>query len=203
MATNPLPQAPWGEYVPYFGRLTVEEFEQLPTTDGWQFELHEGRVIAMPGPGNDHMIIQDNFAQTLGAYLRAHQLGILRGTGCYNLPLPGDTEELLCPDLSLVTPARRATMTLRGSFLVGAPDLAIEIASPSDTHPALTRKVAIYLRAGVRLVWVVWPASSTIEVWQPAQPTRPLRTLHIADMLDGADVVPGFQCPVQAIFAGE
>lgn len=200
MATQPKPQAPWGEYDPFFGPLTVEQFEQLPATDGWQLELHAGRVIAVPGPGSDHADIQDNFAQTLGAFLRANQLGRLSGTGCYNLPLPGTTEELLCPDLSYVVPARKAAMPRRGSYLVGAPDLVIEIASPSDSHPAMLRKVGVYLRAGVPLVWVVWPATQTIDIWRPAQPQLPTATVSLSDMLDGQEVIPGFQCPVAGIF---
>ncbi len=201
MATNPKPQAPWGEYLPRVGRMTVEQFAHFPSEDGWEYELHLGRLISMPGPGHEHARIQRNFFRTVDAYLASNKLGGLDGTGCYNLPLPNNKEEVLCPDLSYVLPAREATMPKRGSYLVGAPDLVIEIASPGDTHPELAAKVAVYLQAGVRLVWVVWPGTQTIEVWRATTPDKPAATLASTGALEGMDVIPGFACPVSDIFA--
>jgi len=200
MATNPKPQAPWGEYVPFVGYMTAEQFAFFPGDDGWNYELHQGRLIAMPRPGKQHAKIQERFFLTLGLYIRNNNLGSLDGTGCYNLPLPNNTEEVLCPDLSYVTPAREASMQIRGSYPVGAPDLVIEIASPNDTHPALTAKAITYLQASVQLIWIVWPNSQTIELWQPTSPLKPTATLRTSDMLDGLSIIPGFRCPVQDIF---
>ena len=106
----------------------------------------------------------------------------------------------MCPDLSYVLPLRKAAMKQRGSYLVGAPDLVIEIASPGDTHPEVAAKTAQYLQAGVRLVWNIWPNSQTIEVWQSGARNKPSATLSATDMLDGVDVIPGFQCLVRDIF---
>jgi len=200
MATNPIPQAPWGEYIPRVGRMTVEQFEQFPSEDGWMYELHQGRLITMPGPGFDHAVIQTALYRAIDGFLQTNKLGMLIGTGCYNLPLPGSTEEVLCPDLSYINPAKLATMQKRGSYLVGAPDLVIEIASPGDTHPEVARKAATYLQAGVLLIWTLWPTTKTIEVWRPQSTNRPVTILQIGDMLDGLDVIPGFQCLVKDVF---
>ncbi len=154
----------------------------------------------MPGPGADHADVQERFFLILGVYLRANGLGRLSGTSCYNLPLPNNTEELLCPDLSYTEPARRAPMRMRGSYLVGAPDLAIEIASRSETRPSMAAKVAIHLQTGVRLVWVAWLSTQTIDVWRPVSPNQAVVTLQATDLLDGLDVVPGFTCPVGGLF---
>ena len=199
MATQSKPLAPWGTYVPYLGPTTVEQFEQFPAAEGWVYELHEGRVIAMPGPGSEHADIQENLFMTLGNYVRANALGRLRGTSCYNLPLPHTGEELLCPDLSYASPSNTASMPMRGSFPVGAPEMVIEIASPSDSHPALARKVGIYLQAGVQLVWVVWPRAGTIDIWLPSAPHAPSATRGGTDLIDGAPVFPAFQCAVREI----
>ncbi len=199
MATNPLPQAPWGAYVQYVGPMTVEQFEQFPTEAGWVYELHEGRIIVMPGPGNIHGDIQTRFTLTLGWFIQQHHLGILSGTGCYNLPLPNNTEEVLCPDLSYVTPTRKATMAKRGSYLVGAPNLVIEIVSPTDRRSDIANKVATYVQSGVRMIWVTWPITQSIDIWHPETQQQPMH-LGLRDTLDGYDVIPGFQCPVQAIF---
>jgi Uma2 family endonuclease len=201
MVAKPQPRAPWGEYVQHVGPMTVERFEWFPGEAGWVYELHYGRLIVMPGPGDEHANVQENFFATLGAYIRTHGMGRLKGTSCYNLPLPDTTEELLCPDMSFVEAQRLAVMPLRRSYRVGAPDLVIEIASPRDTHPEVATKMGIYLRAGVRLGWVAWPQSQTIEIWRPTTMTAPETILHAHDMLDGESVIPGFQCSVHAIFA--
>lgn len=200
MATQPKPAAPWGRYIEPLGRMTVEQFAQLPGADGWTYELLAGRVIVMPSPGDAHAKIQTRLVLRLGLYIETQQLGILTSTSCYNLPLPNQREDLLCPDLSYSRPEREAAMPLRGSYRVGAPDLVIEIASPNDTRPELAAKAAIYLEAGVALLWVVWPARRTIDVWRPASRSRPARVLTAADTLDGETIAPGFQCPVAAIF---
>jgi Uma2 family endonuclease len=193
--------APWGEYITGLGPMTIELFDQLTFKDGWVFELHEGRLIRMPGPGNQHADIQTNFYRTVDNFLAGHNLGRLKGTSCYNLPLPDNTEELLCPDLSYVVPARLARMSLRGSYLVGAPDLVIEIASPSDFRPQMQAKSQVYLAAGVRLVWIVWATTQSIDMWQPTSLTTPIKLLGLNDQLEGMDVIPGFTCAVKDLFA--
>ncbi len=200
MATIPKIQAPWGEYVPLVGPMTVEQFAQFPGVEEWTYELHEGRLIAMPGPGSAHMAIQTRVYRRVDPYLLRHNLGMLLGTGCFNLPLPGNTTELLCPDLSYVLPHRLQAMPIRGSYYVGAPDLAIEIASPSDTHPGLAAKAKVYLDAGVRLVWVLWPETQSVEVWRSESLDAPIALLNSGDTLDGLDIIPGFTCTVGEFF---
>jgi Uma2 family endonuclease len=200
MATMPKTQAPWGEYVPLVGPMTAEQFEQFPGVEDWVYELHEGRLIAMPGPGSAHMAIQTRVYRCIDPFLQQHNLGILFGTGCFYLPLPGNTTELLCPDLSYVLPDRLLVMLVRGSYYVGAPDLAVEIASPSDTHPGLAAKAKVYLEAGVRLVWVLWPDTKTIEVWRPESLDTPVAVAGIGDSLDAMGIIPGFSCAVNTFF---
>jgi Uma2 family endonuclease len=192
-------KAPWGEYVG-IGPLTIEAFDQLPLEEGWKFELWKGDLIRMPGPGDDHMVIMANIYALLQPFLQQHKLGKLRGTGCYNLPLPNSADALLCPDLSYILPGRLATMPKRGSYRIGVPDLVIEIASPNDYRPYMQTKAQTYLQAGVRLVWIIWPNTQIIDVWRSSAPEAPVATLSATDTLDGLDVIPGFTCSVQPIF---
>jgi Uma2 family endonuclease len=203
MALNkPRSNAPWGEYVPNMGPLTVEEFAQLPDEEGWTFELYQGRLIRMPGPGSEHGIVQSELISLLHVYLKAHHLGAVVGTACYVLKLPNGTENILCPDISYSLPIRLAAAPVRGtSYLELTPDLVAEIASPGDTHPEVNTKTAIYLDAGVRLVWNVWMSTKTVEVWRPAQKKQPIAILQETDSLDGFDVIPGFTCLVSQLFA--
>lgn len=78
-----------------------------------------------------------------------------------------------------------------------APDLAVDVVSPSGNARNLETKVAEYLEAGVRLVWVFYPDSSTVHVYRRGSAAA---RLGPADMLDGEDVLPGFSVPVAEVF---
>ncbi len=79
-----------------------------------------------------------------------------------------------------------------------APDLAVEVVSPSDRAAEVLAKVAEYLEAGTRLVWVVYPQTQKIVVYRPS---ADVQLLSVGDTLEGEDVVPGFACPVAEVFA--
>jgi Uma2 family endonuclease len=80
-----------------------------------------------------------------------------------------------------------------------APDLAVEVVSPSRHRLEMAAKVQRYLAAGVRLVGVVWPRYQQVDVWR-AGGQRPEATLGLADALDGLDVLPGFTYPAARLF---
>ena len=77
-----------------------------------------------------------------------------------------------------------------------APDLAIEIASPSDRPEAVNDKVREYLDPSTRLVWVAWPTSRSITAYEPSLPRRELGP---DDEIDGGDVLPGFRVRVSEL----
>ncbi len=148
-----------------------------------------------------HADLSANFYDTLHAYLKAQKFGKLKGASCYLLSPSTRDESLLRPTLSYILPERLPLIVEHGSYIVGPPDLAIEITSPNDYRPQMDKKAKIYLQAGVRLIWVVWPNRQIIDVWQQNSPDAPTAVLQVADTLDGLDVIPGFTCPVSAIFA--
>ena len=84
----------------------------------------------------------------------------------------------------------------RGHVTV-APDLAVEVVSPNDTVYELNKKVQEYLRAGVRLVWVIDPENRTLVVYRA---NRTLAEFKPEDELTGEDVIPGFRCLVRDFF---
>ena len=77
------------------------------------------------------------------------------------------------------------------------PDIVVEIASPSDSANAVTDKARMWIGAGVRLVWVLWPETRMIDVHRPGEQTV---TLRETDTLTGSDILPQFTCPVKDIF---
>ena len=101
------------------------------------------------------------------------------------------------PDVAFVSRERheRSGDTVRA--FVGAPDLAVEVLSPSTTPAAMHAKVADYLAAGTRRVWVVDPETQTVTVY--ASLLSPL-VRGEDDTLDGEDVIPGFTVRVGDIF---
>lgn len=73
-----------------------------------------------------------------------------------------------------------------------APDLAVEVVSPSDTAEDLQQKVGEYLVSGTRLVWVIYPDTKSVTVFTPGGQAR---VLGVQDTLNGEDVLPGFIVP--------
>ncbi len=78
------------------------------------------------------------------------------------------------------------------------PDLAVEIVSPFDSPRQIRRKAALYLRAGTRLVWVVYPDERFVDVYRP---DGTVATLEGEDTLDGGEALPGFRVTVGEVFA--
>jgi Uma2 family endonuclease len=81
-----------------------------------------------------------------------------------------------------------------------APDLAVEVVSPSDLATDLDRKLVEYVEAGVSLVWVVYPETRRAFVFSSA---TEVRILSASDELDGGAVIPGFRLALTRLFDGD
>lgn len=117
--------------------------------------------------------------------------------GVYKFP---GAETGLLPDVGFYRAAHRDLIAERTKPFPFAPDLAVEVASPSQDASAMAAKARVYLQGGTRLVWVLWPQAQHIDVWRAGHLNRPSATLNCGDTLDGEDVVPGFTYPVAALF---
>lgn len=193
--------APWAEVVPDSGSMTVEDLAAL-VDDGWQYELVEGRLVRMPPSGGEASNIAMRLAIRLGAYVEDHRLGELTGEqGGYDFSALGQPNTELAPDVAFVRTDRlpeRASPAYSKAWPL-APDLVVEVASPTQYRPGMAAKARRYLAAGVPLVWIIWPRRQQVDVWRQDD-TQPSATLGIADVLDGLDVAPGFTYPVAALF---
>ena len=173
---------------------TDEELMALPK-DGHKRELLQGEIIMSPA-GSEHGIIAVALCAELRAHARRHKLGAVfdSSTGFRLTP-----EDLLSPDAAFVTRARLlAFPRIPLGFFPGAPDLVIEVLSPSDTHGYIQEKMIRYFSAGTRLAWAVNPAERNALVYRTPEPDRLLR---VTDALDGEDVLPGFRLPLAELFA--
>jgi Uma2 family endonuclease len=128
----------------------------------------------------------------LELFATQHGLGYVTGAdGGYKV---GD--ERFIPDAAFISKERQS-MPNEDAYNPLAPDLAVEVISPSDDRDELRLKIASYLAAGT-VVWVVDADKTQIEVYRPGQPPLVLRA---NDVLDGGSVLPGFQLAVNDIFA--
>jgi len=194
----PAAVAPWAEVVPGYGPVTVDLLLTLPD-DGYRYEVVEGALVRMAGSGDEATSIAFNFGLALGNYVVPRRLGRLTGAdGVYKFPGP---ETGLLPDVGFYAAAKRALVADRSKPIPFAPDLAVEVASPSQDADDMAAKARTYLRGGTSLVWVLWPQGAHIDVWRAEQLAAPVATLHSGDQLDGENVLPGFSYPVADVFA--
>jgi Uma2 family endonuclease len=195
--------APWAALgpEPYAGRVhTARDLAALPES-AWQYELVAGRLVYIPPPGANHGYLILEIGAVLREYVKHHSLGrVYAGDVGYNLTLPGEPgETVLGADVSFVSLDRLQTVAGEDPYLQGGPDLAVEIASPSQFRPEMGIKAWLWVTRGTRLAWVIWPNRCEVDVWTPGNDI-PV-TLGIDGMLDGADVLPGFSYALADLFA--
>jgi Uma2 family endonuclease len=174
--------------------VTAEDLASF-TSDEYRYELVAGRVVRMSPVGFTHGRVVIQCAALLGQHVRAHRLGVVVTEVGFKLASNPDT--VRAPDLAFIVQRRIPSPEPRG-FWSGAPDLVIEVLSPEDRAPDMRAKVLEYLASGTPAVAVIDPDREAVAVHRPARPTAVLRS---CDLLDLADVVPGFSCSVQDLFA--
>jgi Uma2 family endonuclease len=159
-------------------------------------ELVEGELVRMSPASGDHARIGSDLHGFLWMHVRAHRLGRLF-TSESGFILGRDPDSVLAPDIAFVAAERLVANQQLPGFVPFAPDLAIEIESPSNTRAEFRRKFELYFRAGTRLIWLVRPIRRTVTVFTPDAAEVVLRE---ADTLDGGDVIPGFRLPLAELF---
>jgi Uma2 family endonuclease len=176
--------------------MTVDQFVELQEIDArYRFELVRGRLEVQEGPGALHGLTTARLATVLHAFVEAHQLGtVFIGTATL---MRKDPDTIRKPDISFVRHDRMPPEDQLVSYFRIVPDLAIEVHSPSDRRPQELAKINEYLRGGYPLVWLVDPMARIVEVFRPEVRRQLLSTQQV---LSGEDVIPGFQCPLDALF---
>jgi len=176
--------------------MTVEEFEDfvtLPENADLRFEFIDGEIIEVPLSAY-FSAIAAVIIYNIGNYVYPHRLGHVTGEGG-GYKVAGAR---LAPDAAFVSNKRQAKLDRQGYNTV-APDLAIEVMSPTDDDKDLDKKLKKYAAAGV-LVWVFYPDTRQVKIHVPGQKPK---TLDIDGVLDGGDVLPDFTLPVREVFPEE
>ncbi len=173
------------------------EIAQYPENDGKRLELINGVIVEM-SPSERHGLIAAFITIEIGIYLRKHNIGRVSVESAYRMP--GDEHNARLPDVAFTSHERAAPVVEEG-YVPQMPDLAVEVASPSNTLQELREKAEYYLQNGAQTVWVVHPGKQTVDIYTASGDGVSVQTLKSGDTLDGADVLPGFALAVGAIFA--
>lgn len=176
-------------------RVTPEELLLMP--DGERYELVDGELVERNMGGKD-VWVATRIAARLVQYGEAHggwAFGDSLGYRCFG----EDTDRVRVPDASFIVRGRFPDNELPEGFVTIPPDLAVEVVSPSDNYYEVETKVAEYLDAGVRMVWVVNPQQRHVRV--VTSDGEQLRRLTGDDELSGGDVLPGLSFKIAELFA--
>lgn len=174
-------------------RMSIEEFAALPDEGLW--ELIDGEPVEMKPSGAGSGWVAGEIFGRLRDHVRSQRLGWVFPAEV-GFILFDDRAVVRSPDASFVRLDRLPT--LPDGFIPLAPDFAVEVPSPSDRRADALAKVAMYLQAGVKLVWLVDPERRTVTVFRPDET---IAVLHDGETLDAGDIVPGFGVGVSEIFA--
>lgn len=194
----PLPFEPGEAGGSHLVSYVAEEFYALPEADSRE-ELYRGQIIREPLPSFGHGALAVRIASLLDAWVRPRGLGQVVDHSGFVLARNPDT--VRGPDVAFVSRDRLEEGTAAGPFFEGAPDLAVEVRSPSDGTGELGAKAREYLRAGAQEVWIVDPERREITVHRSGEEPRHLGSSDTldGDTLDGGHVLPGFTVAVESL----
>ena len=175
--------------------ITAEQlFAMRP--DGMRRELIKGEVFQMNPAGTQHGVVIGVLTVMLGQHVLQNNLGWVLGAET-GFVLARNPDTVRAPDVAFVRRARISTTDFSQSFFVGAPDLAVEVVSPSDRPHDVQAKVEDWLSHGCGLVWVVDPRQRTVVIHRQH---REPQILGEADLLEDPELFPGWRLSVARIF---
>jgi len=175
--------------------VTAEDFYNLPDHGGHN-ELVKGEIVPTSPAGTQHGKIAMRIGCYIGNHVEEHSLGEVYAAET-GFTIEEDPDTVRAPDAAFVARDRIPPEGEPAGFWKIAPDLVVEVVSPFDQIGDVQAKITEYLRAGVRLVWLVEPQTRTVTVYKSLDDAR---ILLREDTLDGGDVLPGFTLPLAKLF---
>ena len=170
--------------------VTLAEYAALPKHP--RYELVKGVLVELMVASREHELTGSLVNWRFSAHVFPNALGEVYISSRGYITGPSSPATSRMPDVSFVS-TERLQPDVFGKLYNGAPDLAVEILSDSNTPAEIAQKVSEYLNAGGKAVWVIDIDARTLTVHTADAP--PL-TLTDADMVDGGDYLPGFACLV-------
>jgi Uma2 family endonuclease len=175
--------------------MTAEELLNMPD-DGFRYELVRGELRKMSPAGHVHGEYAASILISLGTHVKASGLGKVYAAET-GFKLESNPDHVRAPDAAFVRRERAEAVGDAPGYFPGAPDLVIEVVSPSDRYAEVDEKVTDWLNAGAQAVVVVNPRGRVVRVHRSL---TDVVVLTESDTLDVSDVVQGWQMPVREIF---
>ena len=176
--------------------ITAEEFLNMPD-DGFRYELIKGELKKMsPPPGEVHGSVAMKFGWRLAQHVETNELGKVYAAETGFL-IEKDPDTVRAPDCAFVSRKKIQAVGAFQGYFPSAPDLVVEVISPSDTYTEVEEKALDWLVAGSSVVLVLNPRKRTVTVYRSVSN---ITILDDSSVLDLADVVDGFRVAVNALF---
>lgn len=179
--------------------ISADAFWALLQSDYSQdhLELIEGEIREMAPAGEEHGVIAGNLFGHIWQYVHQHKLGRVTAaeTGYVVHLNPDGRDTVLAPDVGF-TSKENLPENVSSKFAPYAPDLAVEVVSPSDRANDIQEKVSKYLQYGTQVIWVVYPKTKEIVTFQD----NTSFILTINDTLSAESVLGDFRLPLRDVF---
>lgn len=175
--------------------MTAAELLNLPQA-GLRHELVKGELLEMSPTGSRHGRIAMRLGALLEQYARQQKLGVVYAAET-GFKLQENPDTVRAADAAFVAQERIPPEGEPEGYWAIAPDLVVEVVSPSDLALLMQAKVTDWLEAGCRLVWVVYPDTRTVTEYRSLKEAQ---VLTVDQNLTGGEVLPGFSCAIAEIF---
>jgi Uma2 family endonuclease len=168
-----------------------------------RYEVVNGQIVEIAPMSAFSAEVANRVRDELTAYARSSRRGRARNEMLFRIPQADDQTRNRAPDAAFISfdrwPENR-TLPYRGNPVDVVPNVAVEVVSPTDSAEDVLAKAYEYLRAGVELVWVIFPRQRQLFAY--TAPNAAPRVFTEADALDGGTVLPGFSTPMAGLFPG-
>ena len=169
--------------------LTIEEFIPLLGARDVRYELVEGEVVTVSPGMARHNLVRDKLLMLLRTFAEAQKLGIVISEQPFHLF--GNTVRI--PDVAFLQSRKNLALD---ELPTGAPDLAVEVISPSNTPREMDQRVSDYFAAGCQRVWIVYPEHQEVYIHGLSGVTR----RKASEQLEDGELLLGFSVSVASIF---
>jgi Uma2 family endonuclease len=174
-------------------RFTYEDYLLLP--EDRRYEIIDGDLFMTPAPGTSHQRLIGRLYHYLDDHVRTGKLGEVLMAPCDVVLSPTDVVQ---PDLLFVATGRSAIVGEK--FITAAPDLVVEVLSPSTEDRDRTVKTKLYARFGVRELWIADPDTKRIEIFtNPGDGFRQEAVFGLGTVLRST-LLPGLEIPIAEVF---
>ncbi|GHT55544.1 hypothetical protein FACS1894109_02320 [Spirochaetia bacterium] len=179
--------------------FTYADYRQWELKEGERYELVKGVAYAMAGPNTAHQVISGEIFRQIANYLHKKPCKVFSAPFDVRLFFEEDESDdtVVQPDISVICDPKK----LGPEGCRGAPNLVIEILSPSNSSAEYIRKLNLYLKAGVREFWAVFPDDKTVQVTIVKENENTWKTYEAGAVLPST-VIEGLSVNLSDVFAG-